>query len=214
MLFSKQKTTSTIDLVWLTKKAKLNGILATARDCCSDHTGTLILAHFSQTLSELEAVLSEGGIRYRVLDSPLDVHSHASAESDSNHVVTVALTERLASGPGVPSNLSGPSTIRMLVAERYPIEGRDQAVASFAQSCGMTDAVPFHSSLEDPLLEMFGSGNIGDLLRHMGVDETAPISQKQITSTIKSVQRKVQKRAIADHRVRSAEEWFRYNMPR
>jgi hypothetical protein len=102
----------------------------------------------------------------------------------------------------------------MLVAERYPIEARDQAVVSFAQSCGMTDPVPFHSSLEDPLLEMFGSGNLGDLLRHMGVDETAPISQKQITSTIKSVQRKVQKQAIADHRVRSAEEWFRYNMPR
>jgi preprotein translocase subunit SecA len=215
MLFSKKKTPSMIDLVWLTKRAKLSGILAAAQDGHSDHSGTLILAHFSQTLSELGAVLREGGIQCRVLDSPMDVHSHVSSEADSNrHVAAIALTERLTSGPGTPSNLAGPSTIRILVSERYPLEERDQAVLSFAQSCAMSNDVPFHTSLEDPLLKMFGSGNLGDLLRHMGVDETAPISQKQVTSAIKSAQRKVQKQAIADHRVRSAEEWFTYNMPR
>lgn len=204
-----------LDQIWLTRQAKIEGIMAAAREAAVDHLSVLILAHFALTMAELEAALRSSAIEHQVLASLFDVDrlSRGRFASDAGRVL-VAMTDELAQEPDMTAIVPLGFGFRILVAERYPLAERDRAVLSFAAASGIKTEVAFHSSLDDPLLNAFGTGNLSALVRRLGADERSPINARLITSALRAAQKKVKKQAMADHRVRSAEEWFVYNMPR
>jgi preprotein translocase subunit SecA len=211
----KREMPAAVDQVWLTAAAKIEGIMTAAREAAAVGEGTLILAHFARTRAELEAALRSRAIEHQTLASLFDLDRLARGRSGSARVVVLlAMTDELASDSATQAAAPLGSGVRVLVAERYPLADRDRAVLSFAGASGVRTEVAFHSSLDDPLLTTFGAGHVTELVQRLGADERAPIRAPVVTSALQAAQKRVEKLAIADHRVDSAEEWFTYNMPR
>ena len=213
--FSRLKKAEARDLIWLTAEAKLNGIVIAVRDITRQGSSVLLVAHFEQTLSEVTEALREAGIGYSTVDrliSPSTFQEPAAANPED--AVRVCLSERIpALKCRVSPDIAG-YPFSLLVAERYPVPERDDRILQFAYAYGLKDEVCFCSSLDDPLLKQFGAGRVMGAIRRLAEDEASPIAGKAITSAIKSAQRKLRGRVVGDERVRSAKDWFTYNMPR
>jgi hypothetical protein len=95
----------------------------------------------------------------------------------------------------------------VLILERYPLKKRDFDLAERMQP----EKIIYISSLDDPLLEMFGSDRIKNILEKMGAQPDEVLTHPMITKSLSNAQEKIQKRMITDPEVNSAEQWLALN---
>lgn len=209
-----KKKCSSEDIVWVSRAAKLSGV---AREITSVKTAgmnCLAATHFRDSLAELRDALESGGAKPQLIDSRIDPIALVRRLRESGQAgVYVILSESMEVHDGRAEIASSPA-LRVVVAERYPTGSRDEVILAFAQACGLEGPVRFHSSLEDPLFSMFAGHRTVSLLKTLGVPESESIESNQLSSAISAAQKKAAKEAIADERVTSAEDWFKYNLRR
>jgi hypothetical protein len=108
---------------------------------------------------------------------------------------------------GMQFNASMAKGKTVLILERYPLKKRDFDLAERMQP----EKIIYISSLDDPLLEMFGSDRIKNILEKMGAQPDEVLTHPMITKSLSNAQEKIQKRMITDPEVNSAEQWFALN---
>ena len=84
--------------------------------------------------------------------------------------------------------------LHVLGTERHESRRIDNQLRGRSGRQGDPGSSQFYVSLEDDLLRLFGSDNIGSLLDKIGVDEDKPIEHKMITKSIERAQKKVEGR--------------------
>jgi preprotein translocase subunit SecA len=213
MWFGTRRSVSAIDVIWPSKAAKQKGILDALYRAQSAGTGVLLVTHFEDTLEEIKRSLESSSMKYHVVSHFIHPQSTLAGPDESDRrVIGLCLSDRI-TVPAAPLRAGvGSESLEIVVAERYPIEDRDDLIISFARARGMGNDVHFHSSLEDILLKMFGSDRVMGLLKQLVKDDESPIVGKQISGALRAAQRKVKKKAVGDQRARSARDWFTYNI--
>jgi hypothetical protein len=215
MWFRKKDLVSAVDLVWSTKAEKLRGILEAVRQAAASGRCVLLLAHFRMTRSEISGALSSNGIQHQVFDHPLDPCSFLSGQTGSRaHQVILSLSERISPYSKGTAPDGREQALDVIVAERYPLQDRDDLILSFASACRINGPVHFHSSFEDSMFRRFGSDRYTKVFRALGNASTGPLTGTSITRAIRSAQKKVKKQSLGDQRVPSPDDWFTYNMRR
>ena len=175
----------------------------------------LLLAHFGMTRSDISDALTSNGIQHEVFDHPLDPSSFLAAQTGSGgHHVILSLSEGISPYSSRTASHRRDEALDVIVAERYPLQDRDDLIVSFASACGVNGPVHFHSSFEDSLFRHFGSNRYTKLFRALGKAPMGPLTGSSITQAIRSAQKKVKGKALGDQRVPSPEDWFTYNMRR
>jgi hypothetical protein len=183
------------DVIWLTKQAKFAGIATAVARCLDgpEPSGAVYLvAHFPNCRDELAAI--------------------AAKESFDQRIVVITLADDLAGSR--PSVVSGDSpAVTIIVAERHPLEAHDAAVVEFAEGLPRRCRLVHHVSLEDPLMKVFASPWVQNMLEQLGMDENEAIESRMVSRRIQEAARKVERQAVSDLRANSAEEWLQLNCP-
>tara|TARA_B110000046_G_C12748067_1_gene295536 strand:+ start:302 stop:553 length:252 start_codon:yes stop_codon:yes gene_type:complete len=71
----------------------------------------------------------------------------------------------------------------------------------------------FYLSLDDPLMEVFGSDRIKVIMDRMGYKEGKLIQHAMVTKSISIAQQKLEGNVDQENRADSQEEWFERNLP-
>jgi hypothetical protein len=184
------------DRIWLTKQAKFAGISAATEQCFAEPErpfAVLLVAMFQDCLAELEAIAEQRG-------------------SAQRRVIPV-LADDL-SGRGLSAVSPDDSEyIMLIVGERHPIDAHNAGVAEFARGLPCRCRLVHHLSLEDPLLQMFASEWVQNILQSLGMKEDEAIESRMVARRIQQAAQQIENQAVSDLRANSAEEWMQLNCP-
>lgn len=216
MLFKRRKSKRKEDMVWATDASRFKGICNEIGEMTSEGHACIVIAHFEDTLQNVMKAMDSEKIQYQRLADRWQM-----AELDFWNLeekTTVAFLSNLTLGP---RSLTHPTNERrnrslelhVTVVEHYPIQDRDSAVLSFAETLPPGTTLRFHASLEEPLLRLFGADRTFGLLTSLGWKRTDYMSNSAITEAITSGQSRIKKVSTSDEQVGSQEEWFYYNCP-
>jgi len=197
------------DKVWFDSQRKFAGICNEVQQIKTQNRNVLLLTHFQSTLSLLEDALKPSGIdfsTFSIADSPL----LCSMEARGRVLVGLARSFQVTSTK-IPTSLSDVS-FDVIVAEHYPTQTKDRMVVETAERLACSPSVCFHTSLDDPMMKLFGGDNLVSLMKRLGAEESAPISHSLVNSAIRNAQEKIEKKAQRDMQTESIEDWFRYNL--
>jgi len=205
-LFGKKSGVPQDDTIWLTRRAKLEGIREAVLGHLAPDAWVLLTAHFPATLAEVRQHLDAAGDRYTVWEG------RAGPRPRGGEVVVGLAGALAASSPDGP-DADIPLSTSVIVAERHPLRANDDALVAFAAGLPPPRRVTFHLSLEDPLLRVFSGEWVGDVLRRLGMQEDEAIRSPMVARRIVAAQKKIAKIAFPDRPADSAEDWVRLNCP-
>lgn len=178
------------DRVWLTTQAKLNGIrrqLAEPED--PPPMAVLLVAHFPDTLKQLDAIV---------------------AENSAPCPVVTALAENLSRISGGMS-LTPEATIDIIVAERHPNVRVDRDLMQFADQLACPCRVTYNISLEDSLFRLLVGDWVEGILQKLGMEEDEAIEHTMLTRRIQQAQDKFAARITGNAPANTAQEWLEKN---
>jgi hypothetical protein len=96
----------------------------------------------------------------------------------------------------------------VLFAGHYPLRTVEQSTCNEA---GVKEMLVF-SHLDMPLLKMFGSEKIKEMMIKIGVKEDEPLNHPMITMAISKAQDKIALQNITDMHANSEDEWMKANV--
>lgn len=183
------------DILWLTKQAKLRGILRGIEEQLGrtdPPSAIVVVAQFKDCLADLEELFAE---------HPIDGS------------VACCLASELETLPRAGEPPVGTAKFEIVVAERHLLPIHDAAVLKHARGLPDRCRVVQHQSLDDVLMRLFAREWVGSLLSKLGMTEEDPLQSRMVTSRIKRAQRELASRAFDDRPADSAEEWVQRNRP-
>lgn len=182
------------DRIWLTQQAKYQGIRRELQNWSrSDSAAILLIAHFDDTLGELETI---------------------AAETPCEMPLTVVLARALSSRAADALKSDETARIDLLVAERHPLRSVDQQLLQFAEELPCRCRIAHHLSLEDAPLKAFLGDQIKGILKSLGMKEDEAIESSMVSRRVQAAQKRIETQALSNTEARSALEWMEKNMPR
>ena len=195
------------DKVWFDESLKLAQICHDVAALQTSHRSVLLLSHFEATLSQLAASLNAKEVRHELFASlnPTDLCRQSSARVWLGSARAFRVTQELTSGSG--------RALEVLVAEHHPLQSEDQEIADAAAKLSCNSQLCFYFSLDDPLMQYFGSDTIKALFERLGMDKSECISHHLINSAIRTAQENIERKVGKGFPTYSVEDWFKYNLP-
>ncbi|QDT48068.1 preprotein translocase subunit SecA [Symmachiella dynata] len=179
------------DHIWMSHAAKFHGIGRQLTET-GDSAGVLLIAHFDETLAQLNAITAV---------DHYDVPVHA------------ILAQDLSTDIAIRWRMEQTATIDLIVADRHPLWSVDGELLQFAGELPCRCRVAYHQSLQDPLVKRFTGAWLEPMLEQMGMKQDEAISSPLVSKRIKAMQKRIEAKAFGNHRAASAAEWFELNFP-
>jgi preprotein translocase subunit SecA len=195
------------DKVWFDEAIKRHHICDDVFDAQTHGHSVLLLSHFEATLAGLSPALREKGIRHERFSSlnPADLSRSPPGK------VWLGLARGLPMSSETATITEG-GPLQIIVTEHHPMQSRDQEVIDAAAKLACNAQVCFYFSLDDPLMNHFGSEKIKALYERLGIPKDECISHHLVTRAIHTAQEKIESQVGRDVPTHSAEDWFKYNL--
>lgn len=97
----------------------------------------------------------------------------------------------------------------VVFAEHYPLRNKEEVLF---ERLNLQPAV-IYSSVDEPLLMLFGGERIGKMMRLMGMKKNELIEHKMISDSIRKAQEKIASKVSFEQSAHSAADWFKINLP-
>ncbi len=97
----------------------------------------------------------------------------------------------------------------VIFLEHYPLRSKEETLMQDWK----TKQVYFLNAMDEPLLAHAGGQQIIDLMKKMGMADDERIENSLVSSSIITVQKKLEKSVPFESTASSSEEWFRRNSP-
>jgi hypothetical protein len=203
------------DSVWFDAGRRRAGILRAVREGMAAQRQVVVLTHFRKTFTELSEALREQGITARSFQSSID---RLSARGIFRQPMPGATALMLVAALPEPQETTADDpprdvTVRMIVAERYPVPAPDERIEAFVDALGLPVELEYHDALDEPLFELFGGGNIREMLKKFGLQEDECIAHPLVTKSIQRAREKLAKEVLVESTADSMEEWLLRNRP-
>lgn len=180
------------DKIWLTTDAKFAGVARDVAERANTETvAILLVAHFPDVLARLDEIAA------------------TSTAVPTKAVLASSLSPDFAAN--LPWNES--STIDLIVGERHPLLSVDRQMEEYAGAFPCRCRVSYHQSLEDPVIEVFASDWVKQLLAKLGMADDEAIESASVVRRIHGAQRKIEAVARGNEDAPSAAEWLAKNCP-
>jgi hypothetical protein len=196
-------------VVWLSRDAMWAGVLADVAGARRAGTAVVLVAHFRDTVDELFRRLEAAGIAVRVAAGTLDAGRLMAGDGAA---VPLLRSETLAFAGRAPA-AQPDGWLRVIVVERYPLRSREDALERVAASVPGARVV-YHCSLDDELLQQFGSPKLRELMTRLGQRADESISHPMVERAVRSAQARLGKAGAHDASADSARQWFALNRRR
>jgi preprotein translocase subunit SecA len=195
------------DKVWFDEATKLKQICDEVSARAAGRENVLLLSHFEATVSRLASLLRQSGQKYEQFSSlnPSELCSGVEGKIWLGAAEAFQLGSRTAQ--------EGNGSLKIIVAEHYPIRSRDQVVVEAAGNLTCETELCFHFSLDDPVMKHFGAETVKALFERLSVRKDECISHRLVTTAIRNAQEKIESQVGKDVPTHSAEDWLKYNLP-
>lgn len=182
------------DSIWLTRQAKHAALGRELRR--ADHSNAvaiLLVAHFADTLSDIEAIVDQ----YK-------------GQTPAMAVLAADLSSRAASGLASDPN----QTIELIVAERHPLTTvDDQVLTEFAEQLPCQFRASYHIALDEPLMAVFAGESVTRMLEALGMDANEKIESRMVSKRIRQAQKRLSEKATGNRSADSMQQWLDLNLP-
>ncbi len=207
-LFGKKKPARPSVTVWANSALKFQAIAEALKTNAA--TKTVAVAHFPETLRQIQSTLEKENLPVEVLSSGkvFGVPTFLK-EAASRNAATLALSDVFPTTPS--ASPTEKFKVQIIVAELYPVPERDLALQDLFSSFGVS--LRYYVALDDPLMKRFGSDQLIEMMKQLGGSETDPIEHELVTNSIFKAQEKIKASATSDLKSESADEWFKKNCP-
>ena len=92
----------------------------------------------------------------------------------------------------------------IIFVEHHPMKSKEEL--AFGQ-LGLKKVIVL-SSLDEPLVKMFGGEKLIDIMQKLGMKEDELIEHKMVSQSIANAQKKIEERMIVEQSVRSQSDWL------
>ena len=199
-----------IDNIWTDDRLRWDGFCDEVASSFNAGYAVLAIAHFEETLGALAGALRDHSIESNAYSSSFDMSSLGSGRKSPS--VWTCLSANVQEQCGQPYLIPHRKMV-FVVAERYPVPGRDEALLAVAKSLRSVRKVVYHIALTDPLLARFDTKSIVKLIDHLGMSRNECIHHPVIRRAIRTAQQRIAKCVTDEILTRSADDWFESNMP-
>jgi preprotein translocase subunit SecA len=197
------------DKVWFDETTKLQQVCNDVAAASLDGRSVLLLSYFDATLARLSSQLQEKGISHDRFSAFNPAELCASSSGKIWVGSALAFNVGQTSSPAVTGKV-----LEIIVAEHHPTQSRDQQVVDSAKRLACEGHLCFHFSLDDPLMRHFAAETIKALYERLGIPKDECISHHLVTRAIRTAQEKIESQVGRDVPTHSAEDWFKYNLPK
>lgn len=182
------------DLIYRTAREKYNAV-AQEIQALTDQGRPVLVGTTSVEISELlSRMLKLRGIKHNVLNAKLH-QREAEIVAEAGHPGQVTIATNMA-GRGTDIKLSeeviNSGGLAIIGTERHESRRVDRQLRGRAGRQGDPGSSQFFVSLEDPLMRLFASERISNIMVKMGVEEGEVMQHSMLTKSIERAQRKVE----------------------
>ena len=187
------------DVVYLTKKGKLNGIMEEIKRTYEKGQPILIGTSSVSSSEEISKMLANENIPHQVLNAKQD-RNEAEIIAKAGQAGTVTVATNMA-GRGTDIVLDQKSLelggLKVIGTERHEARRIDDQLRGRSGRQGDPGESIFFLSLEDKMVKLFSPERIKNILLKGGFPEDMPLKEKFLTSSIRKAQQKVEKNHYA-----------------
>ncbi|MEQ6119984.1 hypothetical protein [Reichenbachiella sp. MALMAid0571] len=198
---SKAKKSNLTYYVYLTKITLYRQLMATVQEDMNNQKELFIAYYFDDTGKELASLLEAADLKFNVLGSM----------EENTSGITIGKAESLIKSSKNTFEVNAYSMI--LVCEIHPLAGVDIALYDYLTEKYGGAILRFYTSIDSPILRMFGADRIIQLLKTMGMEENEMIEHSMVTKSILRAQEKIKEQVIHEKDAHSIEEWMEKNTP-
>lgn len=203
-LFSKKKSKLIKeDKVWMHSAARYLNLTKDVEFLTGRGQTLLLSSFFGDTHLYLSELLEKTQISFNLCGSPGQIISGKINLIQASVLIKEKQLHAF-SGP------AGPLVI--ILPEHHPLFSAEEGFFEALESSGAEVVCRFYLSLDDPLFQLFGAGNIEQMMQRLGMTEEEHISHNLITQSIVKAQIKTEKKAKNAFSADSAKEWYNKNM--
>lgn len=182
------------DLIYRTAREKYNAVAEEIHQLTQQNRPVLVGTTSVETSELLSRMLKLRGVKHNVLNAKLHQReADIVAEAGQPGMVTIATNMAgrgtdIKLGPGV-KDAGG---LAIIGTERHESRRVDRQLRGRAGRQGDPGSSQFFVSLEDPLMRLFASERISNIMVRMGVEEGEVMQHSMLTKSIERAQKKVE----------------------
>jgi len=200
-LFKKKPQLIGRDCVWFSKESKYKGIIKLISSMPQDDI-CIIMSSFRDTIDFAHGKFVGAGFRV----TELSTLSYATRGQAFNLFDLKQLNMGIVSKPGFHTN-----NVSIIFLEHYPLRAKDLIINDRIINIFPNADISYHLSFDEPLLNLFGSERLKQLLERLGMSEDEMIEHAMISTSIKNAMEKVQSQLVMEHPSDSEANWYRTN---
>ena len=182
------------DLVYKTKKAKYNAVIAQIAELTAQGRPVLVGTTSVEISELLSRMLSMRGIKHQVLNAKQHARE-AEVVAHAGEPGTVTIATNMA-GRGTDIKLTdevkAAGGLAIIGTERHDSRRVDRQLRGRAGRQGDPGSSIFYVSLEDNLMRLFGSDRITKVVDSMGMKEDEALQSSMLAKAIEKAQKKVE----------------------
>jgi preprotein translocase, SecA subunit len=182
------------DLVYKTKKAKYNAVIAKIVELVKEGRPVLVGTTSVEISELLSRMLKIRGIQHQVLNAKQHARE-AEVVAHAGEPGTVTIATNMA-GRGTDIKLTQSvkeaGGLAIIGTERHDSRRVDRQLRGRAGRQGDPGSSIFYVSLEDDLMRLFGSERIAKVVDSMGMDESEALQNTMLSNAIERAQKKVE----------------------
>jgi preprotein translocase subunit SecA len=206
---SKPKLPDYSDKVWKSQSYAIKGLMTDALAFLVKNEVSIIATHFQESHEQLISFLTENSVPHFVTDA--SNCEEASLKSKEVLVVDVAFISTTL--PKLLSNLQGKTKSHLLFFGHYPLPKREDKLLENLTPFKEV-AISFYSSMDNPLMAVFGATNVISLMEKLGMKEDEAIEHSMVTKAMQNARKKLEEKVTFEHAAHSEKEWFEKNLPK
>ena len=182
------------DVIYKNERAKFNAVVEEIVQRHKDGQPVLVGTTSIEKSELLSNLLRRRGVIHQVLNAKQhEREAEIVSLAGQPNAVTIATNMAgrgtdILLGAGVPNH----GGLHIIGTERHESRRIDNQLRGRAGRQGDPGSSQFFLSLEDDLLRLFGSENIGRLMDRLGLEEDQPIENKMLTGAMERAQKKVE----------------------
>ena len=96
----------------------------------------------------------------------------------------------------------------IIFIEHHPMKSKEELMF---EQLSLKEAIIL-TSLDEPLLKIFGGEKLIDIMQKLGMKEDELIEHKMVSQSIANAQKKIEERMIVEQSVRSQSEWLEQSL--
>jgi hypothetical protein len=204
-LFKKSDSPVVTDKVWRTRVASNKGIVAAALQAWKDGKVPVILFFFEESRQRIEKFLGENKVSFQLIE-----RGRIYTVSGEPVVFLADATKDLT---GEISRLGVAGSQTVLFYGHYPLTAPENEVLENLKPAVGVGPYVFFQSLEDGLMQHFGSDKIASMMQQLGMPEDESVQHSMISKALLNARKNLDQKVSNEMKSRSEEQWFANNCP-